>query len=289
MQYKAENPLARDLLSIYRERRTGLASDKWESYLTFYESQFRHWRDEPLRILEIGVQNGGSMAIWAGYFPRAEVIVGCDIAPSCAALTYNDPRIRVVVGDATLAETASRIEQISQQFDIVIDDGSHRASDIVKTFGRYFPLLSNGGMYVVEDLHCSYMDVFEGGIEAPFSAMSFFKRLTDFVNREHWGAPVADADMLGYFAAEYGIDFSQCALDTIVEVRFRNSLCVIVKGAPGDNALGRRVVSGDTATLWPVILDFDGKSYEATDETNNPFGPLSPRSETIVGRHGGRS
>ena len=105
-------------------------------------------RDSPVRLLEIGVQNGGSLDIWSQFFPNAEAIVGCDINPDCERLTYDDPRISVIVGDANDPQTQQRILQLSGQFDIVVDDGSHQSSDIVKTFALYFPLLAGG-----RDLH----------------------------------------------------------------------------------------------------------------------------------------
>ena len=170
---------------LYREHK-GKLSDKWSLYLTEYDRLFTVYRNQPVQLLEIGVQNGGSLEIWDQYFPNARKIIGCDINPSCAALQYRSPRIAVVTGDANLDEFQNEILQYASTFDIIIDDGSHDSSDIVRSFARYFPYLSETGIYVAEDLHCSYWDNFEGGLHQPLSAMSFFKRLTDIVNHEHW-------------------------------------------------------------------------------------------------------
>ncbi|PRY90995.1 class I SAM-dependent methyltransferase [Donghicola tyrosinivorans] len=258
----------------------GKISDKWSSYLDFYEEIFAPRRDRPLRILEIGIQNGGSLEIWARYFDKAEQIVGCDIAPAAAKLCFADPRIQVIVGDANQPETFAQIAALSDRFDIIIDDGSHRSGDIVRSFGLYFPLLAEGGLYIAEDLHCSYWQEFEGGLEAPFASMTFFKRLADLVNREHWGASL-DADaILGYFAETYGAVFDAGALGRITEVRFRNSICAIVKGAAGGNAIGPRVVAGTETLVEPrVSLALNGTHFARTNQTGNPFGPLAPRLE----------
>jgi len=40
--------------------------------------------------------------------------------------------------------------------DFVIDDGSHRYSDIMSTFIFLYPLLKKGAYYFIEDLHASY-------------------------------------------------------------------------------------------------------------------------------------
>jgi cephalosporin hydroxylase len=143
------------LIDLYTSH-TGKVSDKWSSYLSTYDDWFRPYTNRPLRILEIGIQNGGSLEIWAKYFPNASLIVGCDINPLCAELSYDDAHIKVVVGDANTDDIRARIMAFSDTYDIIIDDGSHVSRDIVVSFAKYFPLLAEGGIYVAEDLHCSY-------------------------------------------------------------------------------------------------------------------------------------
>jgi hypothetical protein len=60
---------------------------------------FSVYRDQQIRLLEIGVQNGGPLEIWAKYFLKAEKIVGCDIDQNCGRLQFADPRIKIVIGD----------------------------------------------------------------------------------------------------------------------------------------------------------------------------------------------
>src|SRR5690554_3569513 len=127
-------------LSDLYARHVGKQSDKWSGYLPVYDRLFSPFRHERVRLLEIGVQNGGSLEIWARYFADAAKLVGCDIEPACAGLRFEDPRIAVVVGDANSDAAFARITQISDGFDIVIDDGSHHSGDIVRSFARYFPL-----------------------------------------------------------------------------------------------------------------------------------------------------
>ena len=56
----------------------------------------------------------------------------------------------MVIGDATVEETEKAILSKANVYDLIIDDGSHRSSDIVKSFVRYFPHIRNGGLFVVE-------------------------------------------------------------------------------------------------------------------------------------------
>ncbi|MGP3713385.1 glycosyltransferase [Brucella sp. RRSP16] len=271
-----------DLLSLYRSHK-GKVSDKWLSYLLDYSDFLKKFRNFPVRILEIGIQNGGSLEIWAKFFPNAKLIVGCDINPLCGNLTYSDDRIKVIVGDANNQHTYSSITALSEEYDIIIDDGSHMSSDIVRSFARYFPRLSNGGLFIAEDLHCSYWGGFEGGIEAPYSAVNFFKRVADYVNREHWGQQGLPAEiMLSYFADFWGESFDGPSLQLIKEVRFLNSLVVVSKGREGENLLGPRVVAGQLALVEKAVKDLEGMIDCAPDQSLNKYGPDARRIESMT-------
>lgn len=254
-------------------------SDKWSSYLPFYQEHLAPFQKKSVNILEIGVQNGGSLEVWARFFPEAKAIVGCDINPKCGELKYDDARVHVIVGDAGKEEIKSKIEAVSRRFDIIIDDGSHRSGDIVTAFARYFPLLEPGGVYIAEDLHASYFQDYEGGAEAPFSSMSFFKRLTDYVNIENWSAEVTPDELVGFFSEHWQIKFDMNSLNSITEVIFRNSLVLVRKGNEGENSLGQRVITGTSALVEDRVLSLDNSAPLKRDESRNQFGPVSMRLE----------
>ena len=44
-------------------------------------------------------------------------------------------------------------------FDIIIDDGLHKHWSQTKTFDNFFPILKDGGVYVIEDIDCRRDDV----------------------------------------------------------------------------------------------------------------------------------
>jgi 23S rRNA U2552 (ribose-2'-O)-methylase RlmE/FtsJ len=107
-------------------------SDKWSSYFRVYEHYFSRLKDAPIDLLEVGVQNGGSLEAWSRYFKHAKNIVGCDINPKCADLKFSDTRIKIVNGDINEGQTKSAIQAISAQYDVIIDDGSHNSPDIIQ-------------------------------------------------------------------------------------------------------------------------------------------------------------
>ena len=222
----------------------GKVSDKWLLYLEEYDRLFSSYRDKEITLLEIGVQNGGSLELWCKYFPKAKKLIGCDINPECERLNYDDPRVSIVVGDANNPITKSKILNMSSEFDIIIDDGSHLSGDIVKSFAHYFDCLKNEGMYIAEDLHCSYWNEFNGGLYYPSSSIAFFKKLFDIVNIEHWGVDKNVNQFLRVFAQKYCVKFNNETLLKIHSIEIMNSLCAIRKKDDDNNVLGKRIISG---------------------------------------------
>jgi len=251
----------------------GKVSDKWSSYLDEYQRVFKEYQDLPVALLEIGIQNGGSMEIWGKYFENATSLTGCDINEKCRNLRFEDPRIAVIVGDANSDAIQSEIVRRSARFDLIIDDGSHKSGDIVKSFARYFPLLNRGGIFLAEDLHCSYWRDFEGGLFDPLSSIAFFKDLADIVNHEHWGIPEQRRALLEPYGAAYGVGFAESDLAEIQSVEFLNSICVVKKKKEGDGGLGIRCLSGTSAEVFPPISPGNeaGAVHQAPDQSGNSW------------------
>src|SRR5690554_4112256 len=176
-------------------------------------------------------------------FSNATAIVGSDIDPRCETLTYEDPNIHIVIGDITNSGVSNEILKASPAFDIIIDDGSHRSSDIIKTFLLYFRHLKDGGMFIAEDLHCSYWSKFEGGLFHPYSAISFFKRLADIINHQHWGISKDPQAILRGTFANVGCSLEAETLSQIHSIEFMNSMCVVRKASPPENVVGHRVIA----------------------------------------------
>jgi glycosyltransferase involved in cell wall biosynthesis len=231
------------LYKLYEES-TGKISDKWNIYFDAYDNIMAPYRNKAVTMLEIGVQNGGSLEAWSNYFAQAEKIIGCDIDELCGNLTYTDPRISVFVGDATSESTSKKITSFQPDFDIVIDDGSHTSPDIIRAFCKYFGTIKDGGVFIAEDLHCSYWENYEGGIYHPYSSISFFKRLVDIINHEHWGVDRASGSVLDEFKEHYQVDIDNELLSQIHSVEFINSICVVRKKGHEHNILGERYIAG---------------------------------------------
>jgi hypothetical protein len=266
--------LARPSLAELHDRHTGKVCDKWEHYLDVYDRTFAGYRSQAVAMLEIGIQNGGSLEVWAKYFEAGRTFIGCDIDPNCRRLTYPDSRIHVVVGDAGLDTTRAQVLEKCGTFDIIIDDGSHTSGDIVKGFSQYFPYLHDGGVYVAEDLHCSYWLDFSGGLNHPLSAIAFFKHLVDVIHRDFWGVPLALEAVVEDFNRAYGCRLDADMLAHIQSIEFSNSMCIVRKTKPAETSLGRRLQRGTQAIVRPDIGG-EAAGLATPDQSSNPWARIS--------------
>ena len=234
--------------NLHRSK-TGKVSDKWSSYLKYYDALLKPIQDEPVSMLEIGVQNGGSLETWAKFFVNGENFIGCDIDPNCGKLRYEDPRIKVIVGDANVIGTLEAIKAVKEYLDLVIDDGSHRSIDILNSFVNYFPLVKPGGIYVIEDTHTLYQMQFGGGIMNEFGAYAFFKKLIDVIGFQFWSSEMGIATLFQTFFP-LGQVPEVISNGWIESIEFRNSIITIKKSNNAThNKLGERVLVGDSALV----------------------------------------
>ena len=172
------------LATLFFQHR-GKAVDKWEQYLGIYERELAPFLEtnQAVRLLEIGVQNGGSLELWSEYLPAGSEIVGIDIDPKVGSLTFNGS-VQAHVVDATDEWKIAALLG-GRLFDVIIDDGSHVSSDVIATFKLLFGRLAFGGKYIIEDLHASYWPSFGGGLHVGASAIEFLKGLVDALNADY--------------------------------------------------------------------------------------------------------
>ncbi len=127
-------------------------------------------------MLEIGVLAGGSLEIWQEFLGPAATIVGADIGPLAKK---NAPDFTVHIGDQADPEFLREMVAASGPFDIVVDDGGHTFEQQTTSFEVLYPLLNDGGVYIVEDICTSYWDEFGGGVGASGSFVEFAKAKTE--------------------------------------------------------------------------------------------------------------
>lgn len=100
-------------------------------------------KEAPLNILEVGTQKGGSLCAWQDYFPNAKV-TGIDII-DVVKPEYRRESITYIVKDV-------KEVVLSDDYDIIIDDGSHLLRDALHVVNNFYPLLKKGGVMIIEDV-----------------------------------------------------------------------------------------------------------------------------------------
>ena len=241
----------------------GKLSDKWSSYLSHYDKLFSPIKDKNINLLEIGVQNGGSLETWASYFAQGLNFIGCDVDKKCSDLKFEDERIKLIIGHINSKESFEAVRNLNLFFDIIIDDGSHLSTDIISSFILYFPMLKPGGVFIVEDAHTLYFNNYLGGLYNENSAQKFFHKLTDIINYEFWKNHYPLESILQNWFR--GGEIPKFIQDGWVEsILFSNSLITIYKSnIATHNKLGSRNITGNEALVSKDALELKKKLQES--------------------------
>lgn len=150
---------------------------KWVHYLPVYERHLAPWRGRAARFLEIGVSGGGSLEMWRAYLGPTAVISGIDIEPACADCV--DAPNRVFIGSQDDPIFLRSVVAEMGGIDVVLDDGSHVAAHQRASFDALFPLLAEGGLYIIEDAHTAYWAAWGGGVRRSGTAIEAVKAMID--------------------------------------------------------------------------------------------------------------
>jgi len=162
-------------------------TDKWGGhfYTPVYHQLFAHLRDRPVRLLEIGIGGyqfarvgGASLAMWADYFPHGRIL-GIDVFAKTLDL---DPRVSVRQGSQDDAAFLARMSAEHGPFDIIIDDGSHVPAHVIASFNVLFPLLADGGLYVIEDVQTTFWPQFGGSALDGGATMRLARAILEHLN-----------------------------------------------------------------------------------------------------------
>jgi hypothetical protein len=176
-----------DLLRIFANNQFGMVQ-KWHHYIPIYDRYFSAFRGKEFRLLEIGVSRGGSLQMWRDYFGPKAVIYGVDISEDCRQ--YDGVAGQVRIGSQADEAFLRSVVNEMGGLDIVIDDGSHRMRHIRQTLVQLFPLLNEGGVYLIEDLHTAYWRDFGGGYRSKANFFNFLLDVSHDLHRWYHREPV---------------------------------------------------------------------------------------------------
>jgi cephalosporin hydroxylase len=120
----------------------------------YYNEEFKD-PDKVTDILEIGVQNGGSLILWHQWFKNAN-ITGIDVLKECidnykqASFGAEFSRIKIIIDDAYASSIA--VHHKDNSYDYIIDDGPHSLWSMQMAIELWMPKVKDGGKLIIEDL-----------------------------------------------------------------------------------------------------------------------------------------
>jgi hypothetical protein len=156
-----------DLAELFRK----YGSDKdVNGYSQVYFTLFDKIKDMKLNFLEIGIgtmipgahssmvgyapahyKPGASLRAWRDFMPNSRII-GLDI--QLDTQFSDEERIETYLCYSVGTDEVNRWHEKMDglMFDVIIDDGSHVASDQLITLSNFYPMLKPGGIYIIEDV-----------------------------------------------------------------------------------------------------------------------------------------
>ena len=138
-------------------------SSKYHNYSIDYSRFLLNFvlQSRPIKLLEIGILTGSGLAMWCDLFVPGSSVYGFDIdlsicqnnysnLKSLGAFSYNAPVLKKF--DQFEDNTDYVCDILSgSSLDIVIDDGCHTSTAILKTIQSIKPHLSDNFVYFIED------------------------------------------------------------------------------------------------------------------------------------------
>lgn len=191
----------------------------YHNYCKFYDRILTPIRNDTSNMLELGIATGASLNMWCDYFSNAN-IYGIDIDEK---LLIQKERIITALADQSKPETIIQLfsKWNINEFDFIIDDGSHIVSHQYKCIEALWPYVKKGGIYIIEDLHTNIIENF---YTHPHLAPSIISKHIDQV-------PTVHDNIVNTMRGEDAFSF----IDEIEDIYYFNNVstkslsCVFVK------------------------------------------------------------
>lgn len=170
-------------LQEYFEKNRANAIDKWLHYFDIYDFWFKKYKNKQVVILEIGIFQGGSLNMWRNYLGKDAKLYGIDANPLCKQ--FESENTKIFIGSQEDREFLRKVKAQIPKIDILIDDGGHTMNQQITTFEEMYDHVTQNGIYVCEDLHTSYWEVYGGGFKRESTFIEYSKTLIDRLNAWH--------------------------------------------------------------------------------------------------------
>ena len=208
-----------ELDSIGKSTKTDKCS-VYHNYLDKYEFFLRKFKNENIKLLELGVYEGSSIKMWEEYFPKSDII-GVDINPDCQK--FNNERTKIITADLSNIDDIDKLKDIRPN--IILDDASHLWSHQLKALFTLFPSLIPGGVYILEDLCTSFRSYKNTGYDdAAISAYDVLSAINEVVT----GREILNLENKHYVISKISNEIENLAMQ-IEMMAFIHESVIIIK------------------------------------------------------------
>ena len=120
-------------------------------YSKFYENHFEFLKNVNFNLLEIGTWFGASTASFCKYFPNSKIFA----IDKNFKLKYKSKNISFIQCDIRTKRGLKKLSNkiYGKKFKIIIDDGSHILTHIIKNIIFFINYVERGGFFVIEDFN----------------------------------------------------------------------------------------------------------------------------------------
>jgi hypothetical protein len=113
----------------------------------YYSHEFTPRKNDEIKILEIGIWQGGSLQLWDNWFTNAEITA---IEVTKREWMYKPEHIRVINKSGYDEGTVTMFND--DTFDYIIDDGPHTLNSQLYSIRYWLSKVKNGGKLIIEDI-----------------------------------------------------------------------------------------------------------------------------------------
>ena len=169
---------------IYKSFKTSKRySIKWNNYFDIYENLFAKFLRKKIKIVEVGVGDGGSLFMWKDFFGKKAKIFGIELNPEAKKLEKKG--FKIFIGDQSNPNFWKNFYRKIGKIDILIDDGGHTNLQQITTLMESINHIKPGGMIIIEDTHTSFMK--DKGFKNPskYSLINFTCSLIEIIHRRN--------------------------------------------------------------------------------------------------------
>jgi len=113
----------------------------------YYSKEFTPRKSDNLKILEIGIWEGGSLKLWSDFFTNAEIQA---VEVNNRKWIYKPEHIKVINKSGYEQSTLDLFED--DYFDYIIDDGPHNVQSQIYAIENWLSKVKKGGKLIIEDI-----------------------------------------------------------------------------------------------------------------------------------------